>query len=107
MEGGLAASKTMRKEGAMRKLRRFQGAVLVLLSATPLFATGPSFIPHVDMKGSSLSGWHSVRSTNWTMDQGVLTGAPGSPGDGGWLVLDRSFQDIGLYAEFKREGSGG
>jgi len=89
----------------MSRLRGFHGAVLVLLSAMPMFATGPSFIPDINVQGSSLSGWHSVGSTKWTMEHGVLTGTPETSGDGGWLVLDRSFQDIGLYVEFKCIGS--
>jgi hypothetical protein len=37
----------------------------------------------------------------WHMENGELIGTPGPSGAGGWLVLDRSYQDIGLFTQFR------
>jgi hypothetical protein len=75
-------------------------AAFALLASTPIFAGGPSFHPDITFQGSSLSGWHSVGHAIWRAENGELVGSPQSP-DGGWLMLDRSYQDVGLYAEFR------
>jgi hypothetical protein len=93
------------KRGVMSSRRVLLATLLALLNALPVFATGPSFVADATLKGSSLSGWHTVGAAKWSLDHSVLTGTPGSSGDGGWLVLDRSYQDIGLYAEFKCSGA--
>lgn len=40
----------------------------------------------------------------WRAENGELIGTPKEAGNGGSLVLDRSYQDIGLYAEFRCTG---
>lgn len=77
---------------------------MALFSFVPSFATGPSFIPDGALKGSSLTGWHTVGAAKWQVDNGVLTGAPGPAGAGGWLVLDRSYQDVGVFTRFQSSG---
>jgi hypothetical protein len=75
-------------------------AALALFAAAPMFASGPSFHPDVTFSGSSLSGWHTIGQANWTAANGEITGKPKSA-DGGWLMLDHSYQDVGLFANFR------
>jgi hypothetical protein len=67
----------------------------------PATLSGPSFIP--DGRGSTLAGWHTLGQAAWRADQGEIVGN-GINGSG-WLVLDRSFQDAGLYTAFECSGS--
>lgn len=78
-------------------------AAVVLLGSVPAFAGGPSFHPDVTFRGSSLAGWHTLGQANWRAEDGELVGTPQSGGSG-WLMLDRSYQDVGLYAEFRCTG---
>ena len=84
----------------MIKKRFLLSVALAFIGATPMFAAGPSFHPDITFSGSSLSGWHPLGQASWHADNGVLTGKPESPG-GGWLMLDHSYQDVGLFATFK------
>jgi hypothetical protein len=52
---------------------------------------------------STLAGWHSLGPAAWRADQGEIVGK-GTDGSG-WLVLDHSFQDTGLYASFQCTGT--
>jgi hypothetical protein len=63
--------------------------------------SGPSFIP--DGRASTLAGWHTLGQAAWRADQGEIVGN-GTIGSG-WLVLDRAFQDTGLYTAFECSGS--
>ena len=65
-----------------------------------LFGAGPTFRPDVAFKGSALTGWHTLGDATWRAQNGEITGTPKQPG-GGWLVLDRSYEDVGFYATFK------
>ena len=76
-------------------------AALAALSLAPVFATGPSFIPDKKFTGSNLTGWHSLGQADWQAQDGVLIGKAAPGGSGGWLMLDRSFQDIGFYTSFR------
>ncbi|MFP5207141.1 MAG: family 16 glycoside hydrolase, partial [Acidobacteriota bacterium] len=87
----------------MMKKRFLLSAALALLGATPMFAAGPSFHPDVTFSGSSLSGWHTLGQASWRAENGEITGKPQSA-DGGWLMLDHSYQDVGLFANFKCTG---
>jgi Domain of Unknown Function (DUF1080) len=62
---------------------------------------GPSFIPDGSLRGSTLAGWHTLGQADWRADQGEITGKVTGAGGSGWLVLDRSFQDTGLYVSFQ------
>jgi hypothetical protein len=57
---------------------------------------GLSFIPDYTFKGSALSGWKPVGNVNWTAKNGELIGIANDAGRNGWLMFDRSFQDIGI-----------
>ncbi|MDX6457122.1 MAG: hypothetical protein QOE55_819 [Acidobacteriaceae bacterium] len=63
------------------------------------FASGPSFHPDVTFAGSTLKGWHTLGHAAWRAENGTITGTPGDS-IGGWLLLDNSYQDIGLYTQF-------
>lgn len=72
-------------------------AVSLLL---PAFASGPTFIPDSTFQGSSLKGWRTIGQADWKAQNGEITGVAKNS-KGGWLLLDRSFQDVGLFARFQ------
>ena len=74
-------------------------AVCLALQLT-VSGVGPSFRPDATFKGSTLNGWHAIGAAQWRMENGEIIGSPKQPG-GGWLVLDRSLQDVGFYASFR------
>lgn len=72
-----------------------------LCSAVALvFGSGPTFHPDATVQGSSLTGWHVLGDADWHMRNGEITGTPKQSG-GGWLVLDKSYQDVAFYASFE------
>ncbi|MEO6803414.1 MAG: FG-GAP-like repeat-containing protein [Granulicella sp.] len=66
--------------------------------------SGPSFVPDGTFKGSSLTGWSTVGHADWKASNGEITGKSTGEG-GGWLVLDKSFQDTGVYLSFRCESA--
>ena len=88
----------------MRYRRFLLSVACTLFSAAPVLAAGPSFQPEVTFQGSSLNGWHTLGHAKWHAENGEVVGTP-QPGNDGWLVLDRSYQDVGLYAEFRCTGA--
>ena len=66
----------------------------------PILAVGPSFLPDVVFTGSSLQGWHTTGSAEWRAENGEIIGRPTAP-SGGWLILDKSYQDVGVYLEYR------
>ena len=83
---------------------RFNISAYAFAILTPLaaLAGGPSFAPDSVFKGSSLAGWRASGQASWRAENGELIGVPKE--GGGWLTLDRSFQDVGLYTEFRCTG---
>jgi hypothetical protein len=82
-----------------------------LLAASVAFCFGstlwgqtPSFVPGTSFQGSSLSGWHLIGSADWRASSGAITGDATKSQGSGWLMLDRSYQDVGLYSQFRCEG---
>ena len=75
------------------------GLVLVLRAADP-----PNFKPDGSFKGSALTGWHVVGDAEWTAQNGEIVGKAKSGTNGGWLVMDKSFQDVQLYLNYKCTG---
>jgi hypothetical protein len=82
----------------MTKKHRLLLLTLALIGTTPLFASGPSFQP--DTKIDGLKGWHPYGQADWRTEKGEIIGVP-NKGAGGWLVLDHSYQDSALYAEYR------
>jgi hypothetical protein len=81
----------------------FVGAVLILAVAGRGFAARPAaFTADTVFTGSSLTGWHSEGVAAWKAMNGEVTGsAANGPG---WLVSDKSLQDVGFFASFRCAG---
>jgi hypothetical protein len=77
------------------RIRTFSIAAFSMVALALVVGSGPSFRPTTTLKGSSLAGWHSLGDATWTAVNGEITGTPKEP-NGGWLVLDQSFQDVGF-----------
>ena len=86
--------------------RRFLGLVTTLaaLATVPLIGTRSTFIPDWTFKGNTLTGWRVLGAADWKAVDGELVGTPKSP-EGGWLLLDKSFQDVEFGADFKCVGA--
>ncbi|HEX9367887.1 MAG TPA: family 16 glycoside hydrolase [Vicinamibacterales bacterium] len=85
--------------------RRIALAVWLAIPFTlaPLTATRGTFVPDWSFKGSTLAGWHALGQAEWKAAGGVLIGTPKSP-EGGWLLLDKSLQDVQLGFEVRCTG---
>jgi hypothetical protein len=68
-----------------------------------LAAQGPAsdFRPDSVFTGSALSGWHIVGSADWKAESGEISASVRPGGPGGWLVLDRSYQDLDFFTRFR------
>ena len=73
-------------------------AILTLLSV--VYAATHDFVPTTVFKGSALTGWHTLGSADWHANNGEITGTPKTP-EGGWLILDKGYQDTEFYTEFR------
>lgn len=73
--------------------------ILLLLALSAHAQTGQSFVPDGTFSGSVLGPWHGLGAAKWQAQNGTLTGT--ANGNSGWLVLDSSYQDAGLHAQFK------
>src|SRR5690242_2917391 len=85
------------------RVKRMIGLSPILLLGAVLFAGERQFTPDGTFRGSSLSGWQVLGAADWQARDGVLIGRA-KPGGAGWLVLDRSFQDVGFSASFRCDG---
>src|SRR5436305_11279476 len=64
-------------------------------------AVGPrTFQPDYKFSGSSLAGWPTLGQAEWKAQSGEIVGRAQDPA-GGWLLLDRSWQDLGFLANFR------
>ncbi len=72
----------------------------VALLSIPLNTAGPSFTPDATLSGSSLAGWRPMGAATWRIEKGEIVGTPAQAG-GGWLVLDKSLQDVAVFASFR------
>src|SRR6266571_3654912 len=77
-------------------------AIGVLVSL--VFAASPNFVPDVTFKGSVLTGWHKLGPVDWRAENGEIIGMPKEE-SGGWLVLDKGYQDIAFYSSFRCSGT--
>src|SRR6187402_3918304 len=71
----------------------------------PLSEFGLSFLPDKTFKGSSLKGWHVLGDAEWQAKDGELIGKAKANSNGGWLVMDNGYQDVGFHALFKSTGN--
>jgi hypothetical protein len=84
--------------------RRFTvsiGALVVALVALTSFvaAVAGNFAPDAVFSGSTLTGWRPLGQAQWRAQNGEIVGTAKS-GDG-WLLLDRSYQDVALSVSFR------
>jgi len=80
------------------------GGALLLTAA--LTGASKNFAPDVTFAGSSLTGWHPLGQADWHAENGEIIGTPkGGTTAGGWLVLDRSYQDVALVSSFRCTGA--
>src|SRR6185503_1179533 len=62
-----------------------------------------NYVIDTKYSGTSLAGWHALGNAAWRAEAGEYIGTPKSA-DGGWLVLDKSLQDTGVFARFRCTG---
>jgi hypothetical protein len=60
----------------------------------------PQFQADYIFSGSVLSGWHTLGQADWRAENGEIIGKAHPGSNGGWLVLDKSFQDVLFYGSF-------
>ncbi|MGY3211780.1 FG-GAP repeat domain-containing protein [Mucilaginibacter sp. HD30] len=58
--------------------------------------------PDYVFKGSALTGWHTLGNANWQANNGVITAKASGTG---YLISDKSFQDVGIRTLFKPDAS--
>lgn len=72
------------------------------LGQNTLAQQGPaSFVPDWTFQGSQLTGWQQVGQADWRAENGVITGTARADGSGGWLLVDRSYQDVEVFSRFR------
>ena len=74
-------------------------AAAIVLTTTLPWAASRNFVPDVVFKGSTLTGWHPLGQSDWRAQDGEIIGTPKS--GGGWLVLDRGYQDVAFTSTFR------
>jgi Domain of Unknown Function (DUF1080)/FG-GAP-like repeat len=88
---------------SIRRFALFSVSAILLLIASRAFALGPTFKADTVFTGSNLNGWHTLGNADWNAQQGVIT-AHATDGLEGWLMLDQSLSDVGLYADIHCDG---
>src|SRR5215472_17063178 len=72
------------------------GLAFVLWAAVPR-----EFQADAAFKGSAFTGWRQIGSAAWKASSGVITGTSSSSAAVGWMLLDQTFQDTQVFAEFR------
>jgi len=75
-------------------------AALAAAFVSPGHGASKNFVPDAVFTGSSLASWRPVGQSTWRAENGEIVGTPTAPG-GGWLIADRSYQDVAVFAEFR------
>jgi hypothetical protein len=75
------------------------GMFLVLTPA----GANRNFVPDWTFQGSSLGSWRTVGGAEWRAENGEIVGVP-KTAEGGWLILDRPFQDVQFASTFRCTG---
>jgi 3-keto-disaccharide hydrolase/FG-GAP-like repeat len=75
-------------------------AVAVTMAGLVSFVSGDTknFVPDATFTGSALTGWRPLGQADWRAENGEIIG---TPKPGGWLVLERSYQDVGFFSSFR------
>ena len=71
----------------------------------PLSEFSLSFQPDNTFKGSTLKGWHVLGNAEWQAKDGEIVGKAKANSNGGWLVLENGYQDVGFHFLFKTTGN--
>jgi hypothetical protein len=87
----------------MHRFIALLGVAFLLTSA--LSGASKNFAPDATFTGSSLTGWRPLGQADWRAENGEIIGTPtGGTTAGGWLMLDRSYQDVALVSSFRCTG---
>jgi hypothetical protein len=78
-------------------------AATICVIGSAVFAASQNFRPDLVFTGSSLTGWHKMGQSDWRADNGEIITSPKE--SGGWLVLDKGYQDIAFYTSFHCTGA--
>ena len=103
-------STTTHSEENMTRHHGFVRSIAIATACTSALVLGvraadpPNFRPDGTFKGSALTGWHVVGDADWTAQNGEIIGKAKPGTNGGWLVLDKRFQDVQLYLNYKCTG---
>ena len=73
-------------------------AIAMLCLASLVSGDSKNFVPDATFKGSSLTAWRPLGQADWRAENGEIVG---TPKPGGWLVLDRPYQDVAFFASFR------
>src|SRR5690242_283367 len=73
---------------------------LALSGASSLLFANRNFVADWTFKGSSLTGLRTLGHAEWKATNGEIIGTPTSA-DGGWLMLDKSLQDLQFAANVR------
>ena len=65
----------------------------------------PDFVPDGTFTGSALTGWRGVGAADWRAENGEIIGRAKPGTGGGWLVMDKSFEDVQWFANLRCDGS--
>ena len=68
-----------------------------------VLSPAPEFVPDTTFTGSSLGGWQPLGDATWRAANGEIVGTPSSSG-GGWLIVDRSYQDVQFFSRVRCDG---
>ncbi len=83
----------------------FVAALLVASPALAQQSPAPDFIPDYLFAGSQLTAWNPLGAADWSARNGTITGVARAGGAGGLLILDRSYEDVAVFARFRCEGA--
>ncbi len=71
----------------------------VALLASVTQGASKNFVPDTVFSGSSLNGWSPIGKARWRAENGEIVGS--ADGAGGWLLSDKPYQDVAVFASFK------
>ena len=86
----------------MNRPGAFLAAIVLVTAAfvSIMQAASKNFTPDVVFSGSNISAWRSVGQATWRAENGEVIGTP-TAAAGGWLLADRSYQDVAVFASFR------
>jgi hypothetical protein len=80
-------------------------AIAIAAARFDVRAAGPAnFVPDGTFTGSALTGWRIVGDADWKAQNGELVGTA-KAGSGGWLVMEKGFQDVQLFMNYRCTGT--